>query len=81
MVNIMSYLLKVRTVEPLLVNGTETTFVSRQRFCKHGYNSGTVGNGVFYSVRAKGVIRKTTGVIETKRLKFGGGQAYDRSSD
>jgi hypothetical protein len=35
----VAYLLKARTVEtdkqPLLVNGFETTFVSRQRLCKH----------------------------------------------
>jgi hypothetical protein len=37
--HIMTYLLKVRTVEPekqpLLANGSETTFVSRQRLGKH----------------------------------------------
>jgi hypothetical protein len=38
-INIATYLLKARTAEPekesLLVNGSETTFVSRQRLCKH----------------------------------------------
>jgi hypothetical protein len=37
--NIVSYLLKARTVEPkkepLLANGSETIFVSRQRLGKH----------------------------------------------
>jgi hypothetical protein len=36
---IMAYLVKARTVEAekhaLLANGSETTFVSRQRLCKH----------------------------------------------
>jgi hypothetical protein len=49
--------------QPLLVNGSETTFVSRQRLGKHVpaaadklcNNRGTVGNGVFYSVRARGL--------------------------
>jgi hypothetical protein len=31
----VAYLLKARTVEPLLANGTETTFVSRQQLDKH----------------------------------------------
>jgi hypothetical protein len=62
----MAYLLKARTVaperEPVLKNGSETTFASRQQLSKHGLaatdnawnNRGTVGNGFFYSVRAKG---------------------------
>jgi hypothetical protein len=37
--HIVAQLLKERTVEPekqpLLANGSETTFVSRQRLCKH----------------------------------------------
>jgi hypothetical protein len=54
----VAYLLKARTVEPekhpLLVNGSETTLVSRQRLGKHvPVATDTVGNGVFYSVRAK----------------------------
>jgi hypothetical protein len=64
--NTVAYLLKGRTVEeekqPLLVNSSET-FVSRQQLSKHipvamdthANNSGTVGNGVFYSVCAKGL--------------------------
>jgi hypothetical protein len=57
--NIVAHLIKVRTVEPekqpLLKNVSETTFVSRQLLGKHvpaANNRGTVGNGVFYSVRA-----------------------------
>jgi hypothetical protein len=54
--NFVAYLLKARTVapekQPLLANGAETTFVSRQRLGKHvpaatdtHYNNiGTVGN-------------------------------------
>jgi hypothetical protein len=60
----VAYLLKARTVEPekqpLLANGSETTFVSRQRLCKqvsaatdtHAKRD-TVGNGVLYAVRAE----------------------------
>jgi hypothetical protein len=62
--NIAVYLLKARTVEPekqpLLVNGSETAFVYRKRLGKrHQSNESMrknrviVGNGVFYSVRAK----------------------------
>jgi hypothetical protein len=60
----MAYLLKARTVEPekqlLLVNGSETTFVSRQQLGKHipvatdmHATRGTDGNCVFYSVCPK----------------------------
>jgi hypothetical protein len=58
------YLVKARTVEPeeepLLANGSKTILVSRQRLGKHGNgyacnNRGTVINGVFYSVRARGL--------------------------
>jgi hypothetical protein len=56
----VAYLLKARTVEPekqpLLANGSET-FVSTQRLGKHVPTAThkNVGNGVFYSVRAKGL--------------------------
>jgi hypothetical protein len=43
--DIVAYLLKARTVEPLLANGSETTFVSRQRSELGSF---------------KGVIRRTT---------------------
>jgi hypothetical protein len=74
--NIVAYLLKARTVEPekqpLLANGSETMFISRQRLGKHGSATADThaiietlfGNGVFCSVCAKGIIRKTTGATE-----------------
>jgi hypothetical protein len=57
----VAYLLKARTAEPekqlLLANGSEITFYSRQRLGKHVPAATDkhviVGNGVFYSVRAK----------------------------
>jgi hypothetical protein len=61
----VAYLFKARTVEPekqpLLANGSETTFVSRQRSQTNRFprqvsapkNIGTVGKGGFYSVPAK----------------------------
>jgi hypothetical protein len=67
------YLLKAKTVEqekqPLLESGSETIFVSRQRsqinrfpLQQSAHNSRvTVGNGVSYGGRCRGVIRRTTG--------------------
>jgi hypothetical protein len=63
----VAYLLKARIVEPekqpLLTNGSETTFISRQGLGKHVPAatdktfdiSDTVGNGVFYLVHANGL--------------------------
>jgi hypothetical protein len=60
----VTYLLKERTAEPekqpLLANGSETTFVSTRRLGKHlsaathtNAKGGTVGKGVFCSVYAE----------------------------
>jgi hypothetical protein len=66
-------LLKTRTVkpekQPLLENGSETTFVSRERLQTNriprqesARNSGdTVGNSVFYGSPCRAVIKRTTG--------------------
>jgi hypothetical protein len=49
-------------------------------FVGNGYacnNRGTVGNGVFYSVRAVGVIRRT---IEVRIVKLEGSRHSERTS-
>jgi ParB-like chromosome segregation protein Spo0J len=60
--HIVSYLLKAKNVEPekqlLLANGSDTAFISRQRLSKHVPRQRIrmeQCNGVFYSVRAKGL--------------------------
>jgi hypothetical protein len=57
LLNILAYLLKARTEEsekqPLLANGSETTFVSRQRLGTHATIK-VLLETVFYLLRAKG---------------------------
>jgi hypothetical protein len=73
--NIVAYLRKAKTLEtenlPLLANGSETTFVSRQRLGKH--DPATTGsmkqyryfwNRCFLLGPCKGVIRKIIGATK-----------------
>jgi hypothetical protein len=73
---VVAYLLKARAVEPekylFLANGSETTFVSRQRLGKHvpaatdtHATTEILLETTFLLDPCKGVIRKTTGTTES----------------
>jgi hypothetical protein len=80
-----AYLLKARTVvpekQPLLANGSETTFVSRHR--QQENNRTPVARQQVLNNAPVGLQQwQSCGFyVKYKKLKLGGGQAYDRSSD